>query len=85
MMRTYEQGAGRPDRIEVEAYGITVCSLSAADLHDAADARLIAAAPELLEALAALLWQHDHNGGVLCGMALQDARAAVARATGKDN
>ena len=50
MMRTYEQGAGRPDRIEVEAYGITVCSLSAADLHDAADARLIAAAPELLRA-----------------------------------
>ena len=50
------------------------------ELH--ANARLIAAAPDLLEALKALLWQHDNNGGQLCGMALQDARAAVAKALG---
>jgi hypothetical protein len=34
---------------------------------------------EMLEALKALVWQHD-NVGHLCGMALQDARAAIARA-----
>ncbi len=33
---------------------------------------------QLRSALENLLWQHDHNGGVLCGMALQDARAALA-------
>jgi hypothetical protein len=35
---------------------------------------------ELTQALAALLWQHDNNDGTLCGMALQDARAALAKA-----
>lgn len=34
---------------------------------------------ELTQALAALLWQHDHNNGTLCGMALQDARAVLAK------
>ena len=47
------------------------------------NARLIAAAPELLEALKNLLWQHDNNAGQLCGMALQDARAAIAKAEGE--
>jgi hypothetical protein len=42
------------------------------------NAMLIAAAPALLRSLTELLWQHDHNNGRLCGMALQDARAAVA-------
>ena len=46
-----------------------------------ANARLIAAAPELLWALTNLLRQHDHHGA-LCGMTLQDARAAITRATG---
>ena len=48
-----------------------------------ANARLIAAAPDLLEALKNLLWQHDNNAGQLCGMALQDARAAIAKAEGE--
>jgi hypothetical protein len=48
-----------------------------------ADARLFAAAPDLLTALEALLWQHD-NYGQLCGMALQDARAAIKAARGED-
>lgn len=48
---------------------------------DKANARLIAAAPEMLEALKALLWQHD-NHGQLFGMALQDARATIAKAEG---
>ena len=39
--------------------------------------RLIAAGPALLAALKALVWQHDNNDGKLCGMALQDARAAI--------
>ena len=46
------------------------------------NAALIASAPELLEALDHLLWQHDNNKGVLCGMALQDARAAISKAKG---
>lgn len=50
---------------------------------DEGDARLIAAAPELLDALKNLLWQHDNNAGQLCGMALQDARAAISKATGE--
>jgi hypothetical protein len=46
-----------------------------------ANACLIASAPDLLAALKALLWQYDHYGN-LYGMALQDARAAIARAEG---
>ena len=37
---------------------------------------------ELLTALKALVWQHD-NVGRLCGMALQDARAAIRAAEGE--
>ena len=61
-----EEGTGR---------NVAVC-------YDKKDGELIAAAPELLEALEHLLWQHDNNKGVLCGMALQDARAAIAKAKG---
>ena len=52
---------------------------------DLANARLIAAAPELLEALESAAQWCEHNG---CGVGrtaempwLQDARAAIARAT----
>lgn len=48
------------------------------DLRDAANARLIAAAPELLEALEAAL----HNDGGYHAWKEQ-ARAAIAKATGK--
>jgi hypothetical protein len=45
-----------------------------------ANARLLAAAPELLQSLQSLLWQWD-NHQALMGMALQDARAAILKAT----
>lgn len=47
------------------------------------DAQLIAAAPDLLAALEDLIWQHDNNNGQLCGMSLQDARAALKTAKGE--
>jgi hypothetical protein len=57
-------------------------SRTRSDKEHLANARLIAAAPDLLEALEALLWKHDNNNGALCGMALQDARAAIEKAKG---
>jgi adenine-specific DNA methylase len=51
--------------------------------YDKADATLLASAPEMLQALEALLWQWDNNDKQLCGMALQDARAAVNNVKGK--
>jgi hypothetical protein len=60
--------------------GVVNFAAGVGTLEDSANARLIAAAPDLLAALNALLWQHDNNGGQLCGMALQDARAALAKA-----
>jgi len=47
------------------------------------DARLIAAAPDLLDALCALVLNHD-AGGVTSG-AMHDARAAIAKATGEQS
>lgn len=51
-----------------------------ATTYDPEAARMIVAAPDILQSLSALLWQWD-NHGTLMGMALQDARAAIARAT----
>ncbi len=45
-----------------------------------ADARLICAAPDLLEALSDLLWIVEPN--LLTRDATKDARAAIAKATG---
>ena len=50
--------------------------------HDAADARLIAAAPELLEALEAMVDDVDNDApGAFSGV--QKARTAIAKAKGK--
>jgi hypothetical protein len=48
------------------------------DAETQANARLIAAAPDLLEALRAMLEDDDH------GEACSKARAAIAKATGED-
>ena len=47
-----------------------------------ANARLIAAAPELLEALKWMVLRTE-EGGYLDGKCLEEARAAIARATGE--
>ena len=50
--------------------------------HDAADARLIAAAPDLLEALEAMVEDVDNNApGTFSGV--QKARTAIAKAKGE--
>jgi len=69
------------------ASGERVCSVAqwSADV-EAADARLIAAAPDMLEALRMLIaWEddaHDTSPTSQYNAAVQAARAAIAKATG---
>lgn len=53
-------------------------------VHGEANARLIAAAPDLLEALQVLdaLWCENESGGLDFSLAIDRARAAIAKATG---
>ena len=80
MARAYEQGAGHMDCIEVQGSGGTVCRMSSANVRDTADARVIAAAPELLEVVdeagAALAnWHHA------IGLAIGEGRGLNQRTT----
>lgn len=68
---------GTPD-----GFRLPLCSNTAADLSEAeANARLIAAAPDLLAALERLLASGDVRDAGEAG-ALKQARAAIAKATG---
>lgn len=69
--------------------GKRICTIKPS-FHDWDNARLIAAAPELLEALRRILYAHDtKNIGAsmgeakLCDAYADQARAAIAKATGE--
>lgn len=70
-----------------DASGLTVydtCLDGVASTHTAADAHLIAAAPELLEALENLTANLDHAFPALANLGpLKSARAAIAKARGQ--
>jgi hypothetical protein len=55
----------------------------ASSIRSEADARLIAAAPALLDALREALKWADKDCGVACMNAVQRARAAIAAAEGR--
>lgn len=67
--------------------GVIVCNVKSSSNRPQArhDARLIAAAPELLEALQNLV-DRSGSAGLICGPALiKDARDAIAKATGEQS
>jgi hypothetical protein len=71
---------GKTNRIEIAARGKTVARIyHSVPAEDLPNARLIAAAPELLAALKNLTTARDWNS---YGMALHNARAAIAKAEG---
>lgn len=59
-----------------------ICTMSGAKSNPSvmADARLIAAAPELLEALEAVMAEYEDGYGLRC---LKQVRSAIAKATGE--
>ena len=74
-------------RIGTDAINKTLSSLveSATASRDETTAHLIAAAPELLEALRMLADDHEHGAtGTIRQEHLRAARAAIARAEGRD-
>jgi hypothetical protein len=73
---------GRDDYLVVTSAARWVCSVMVNDQAEE-DARLIAAAPELLEALSALLSQTLSNQAPAGQLAVAKARAAIARAEGR--
>ena len=62
---------------------LVLARVNVPDERLAADARLIAAAPELLEALLVADRTFAENGLLACHAARQEIRAAIAKATGE--
>lgn len=77
-------GKSGKNKLALRAYaGRHICDISIYDDEDAADARLIAAAPELLAALKLLSaeeWRDDDDPILIS--AREQARAAIAKAEG---
>lgn len=71
------QGDGNK-QLPISADGKIIAAVR--DQGSFSDARLIAAAPDLLEALKTLVWQAENHNQTVFGMALEDARAAIAKA-----
>ncbi len=71
-------------RAIIDSDGYTVCNPSP---MGEANARLIAAAPDLLEALRATLrcleWHEQRHGVGMDAKAVKDARAVIAKTTGE--
>jgi hypothetical protein len=65
----------------IASNGTSICSFT--DEPSTNDARLIAAAPELLEALQGMLDLLEDTSELSRKLAVMDARAAIAKATGK--
>lgn len=78
---------GKTNRIEIVAIGKTVARIyHSVPEEDLPNARLIAAAPELLEALAYALKDMEQVQEVACNrlsISIGLARAAIAKATGE--
>ena len=78
---------GKTNRIEIVAIGKTVAHIyHSVPTEDLPNARLIAAAPDLLEALQAIvksLADQDDEGLIEHAQQMIDARAAIAKATGE--
>lgn len=77
-------------RIQAGARGICRLWIDDAPLHDYnaeqfANARLIAAAPDLLEALKNALWRMEEYNYQAMEGTIANARAAIAKATGKQS
>ena len=78
---------GKTNRIEIVAIGKTVARIyHSVPEEDIPNARLIAAAPELLEAVNALCDRIDDEGCTPLDFAeFTSARAAIAKATGEQS
>lgn len=88
----WQVGAKHPDRVFQESPSVSNrrrvaqtapfgCDTDEADAEDFANARLIAAAPDLLEALSAALRESGCDGELCAYSWHEQARAAIAKAT----
>lgn len=72
-----------PEKLSVEdGYGYFIAEVDFG-LAQKANARLIAAAPELLEALESILASSDAGNAAILDRLTSKARAAIAKATGE--